>query len=176
MPPVDDEGGDGNVGKPPHPCLAAAQQAVVHRALRNERPVIFALGQASRAGLVEPRAPPGRDAIAFDVEIDHRAAIGPVERTAIFGRTRILGIFLRQIFKLGFLIQVSNQLLGFGLGVVELGLEALDALGQRRLRDVEHPCRLAHRPPLGDGEERLDLGQQHSSILTGAIAGIERFH
>ena len=43
----------------------------------------------------------------------------------------------------------------------ELALELLDPGRQRGLRDVEHGRRSADRAALGDGEERLDLGQEH---------------
>src|SRR5687767_9687573 len=57
----------------------------------------------------------------------------------------------------------------------ELALEVLDPRRQRGLRHVENAGRLAHRPPFGDGEERLDLGEQHTEILTLSMEGIETF-
>ncbi len=55
----------------------------------------------------------------------------------------------------------------------ELPLEVLDPGRQRGLRDVEHGRRLADRAALRDGEERLDLGQEHVSDIN-AIYGQDR--
>jgi hypothetical protein len=51
----------------------------------------------------------------------------------------------------------------------ELALQVLDPRRERGLRDVEHPGRLGDRAPFRDGEEPLDLGQQHLAILTRSM-------
>ena len=51
----------------------------------------------------------------------------------------------------------------------ELPLELLDPRRQGRLRHVENGSRRGHRPALGDGEKRLDLGEEHLLILTWFI-------